>query len=294
MKNLSFILLAILALNACNSNNTTPDDTMVVKDKTIVEFNSPGVVAEKYPSEFFTTKDWKLDYMAPDMKNIYFSIARKAPFVRPIIVFSNDTTKYNVWNRYDFYPASNGNDSILYSKNKYIKKTANGWSKVKSLGTMFEREDWGIMRMSVSDQGTYVFDDYKSNDVIRISRLEDGKRQAPILLSEEINVGKWTAHPFIAPDESYLIWDSEREGGFGNSDIYISFRQKDGSWGKAINLGEKINTHGEENTATITPDGKYMTFYRSIQKTREDGSKYWEGHKYWVKADFIRNLKPNL
>ncbi len=291
MKNPFLILLVILVLNACNSNTTTPDDTLVEKETTIPEFNTPGVIAEKYPPETFTTSDWNLEYISPDMKNIYFSIARKSPFVRPIIVLSNDTTKYNVWNRYDFYPASNGNDSILYSKNKYIKKTANGWSKVISLGAMFEREDWGIMRMSVSDKGTYVFDDYKSNDVIRMSRLKNGKRQAPELLSKEINVGKWTAHPFIAPDESYLIWDSDREGGFGDSDIYISFRQTDGSWGKAINLGENINTHGEENTATITPDGKFMTFYRSFQKTREDGSTYWEGNMYWVSGKIITDLR---
>ena len=55
-------------------------------------------------------------------------------------------------------------------------------------------------------------------------------------------MGEWKAHPFIAPDESYLIWDDEREGGYGDNDLYISFRQQDGSWGAAINLGDKINT----------------------------------------------------
>ena len=115
-----------------------------------LDITLPGLVAEKYPDEVLTTDDWVLEGVSPDLKETYISIARKAPFVRPIIVLSNDTTKYNVWNRYDFYPASNGNYSILYSKNKYIEKTANGWSKVKSLGPMFERDDWGIMRMSLS------------------------------------------------------------------------------------------------------------------------------------------------
>ena len=52
----------------------------------------------------------------------------------------------------------------------------------------------------------------------------------------------WTAHPFIAPDESYLIWDSEREGGFGESDLYISFRQDDGSWGLCHQYGRSRET----------------------------------------------------
>ena len=109
------------------------------------------------------------------------------------------------------------------------------------------------MRLSASAKGTYGFDDYKSNDVIRISKLKDGKRQAPTQMGPMVNTGKWTAHPFIAPDESYLIWDSEREGGHGASDLYISFRQKDGSWGSAINMGDKVNSDKWDAYASVTP-----------------------------------------
>jgi hypothetical protein len=95
----------------------------------------------------------------------------------------------------------------------------------------------------------------------------------------EINRGKYSAHPFIAADESYLIWDTEREDGFGESDLYISFRHKDGTWGKAINLGEQINTNAWEASGYVTPDGKYLFFNR--------------GHDlYWVDAHFIEALRP--
>lgn len=68
------------------------------------------------------------------------------------------------------------------------------------------------------------FDDYKSNDddAIRISTMMGGKRQAPQKIGPVINTGNMTAHPFIAPDESYLIWDSERENGYGDSDLHIT------------------------------------------------------------------------
>ena len=95
---------------------------------------------------------------------------------------------------------------------------------------MFDNKEYGIMRFSESAKGTYVFDDY-TIDVIRMSKLKDGKREEPTLLGKNINIGKWTAHPFIAADDSYLIWDSEREGGYGKSDLYISFKQKDGFLG---------------------------------------------------------------
>jgi len=140
------------------------------------------------------------------------------------------------------------------------------------------------MRLSASAKGTYVFDDYK-NEVVRISRLKDGKRQAPKKMSSVVNIGKWTAHPFIAPDESYLIWDSEREGGLGDSDLYISFKQKDGSWGPAINMGDKVNSDKADFYASVTPDGKYILFNRTVNK------KPLNVDIYWVDAQIIETLK---
>ena len=53
-----------------------------------------------------------------------------------------------------------------------------------------------------------------------------------------------------------------------NSDLYISFRQKDGSWGPAINMGDKVNSDKWEAYASVTSDGKYILFNRRM----DDGS----------------------
>ncbi|MEL6660712.1 MAG: hypothetical protein AAFR36_29875 [Bacteroidota bacterium] len=76
------------------------------------------------------------------------------------------------------------------------------------------------------------------------------------------------------------------------SDNYISFRQQDGSWGPAVNMGEQINSELVENGARLTPDGKYLLFGRSEEKVREDGSTYWETTDYWVDANIIEHLRP--
>ena len=103
----------------------------------------------------------------------------------------------------------------------------------------------------------------------------------------EINTGTFLSHPFIAPDESYLLFDAEREDGFGESDIHISFKQKDGTWGNGINLGDKINTNAWEASASITPDGKYLFFSRNV------GSDEFENVDiFWVDAQFMENLRP--
>ena len=93
----------------------------------------------------------------------------------------------------------------------------------------------------------------------------------------------WTAHPFIAADESYIIWDSENEGGYGAVDLYISFKQQDGSWGAAINFGDKINTDGPDSGGYVSPDGKYFFFNRKISHEDSD--------IFWVDAQIIESLK---
>jgi len=199
----------------------------------------------------------------------------------------------NIWQQYTQFQR---NGEITFSPDGkrrhmaegYKDRIGDGWSERKSLGPMFNRKDWGIMRLSASANGTYVFDDYKSNDEIRISTIKNGQRQAPIKMSEVVNTGKWTAHPFIAPDESYLIWDSEREGGFGGSDLYISFKQHDGSWGAAINMGAQINSDNWDAYASVTPDGKYILFNRGVDMKSDPTNV----DIYWVNAQIIEHLKP--
>jgi len=161
---------------------------------------------------------------------------------------------------------------------RYKERAQDGWSEIKSLGSPFE--EIPIMRLTASSKGTYVFDEMnkKGNGILRYSRLINGKREAPKPLSKEINMGKWNAHPFISPNESYILWDGERNSGFGDNDIYISFKQQNGLWGSAINLGSKVNTGAEENGAYVTPDGKYLFFNRN-------------GDIYWLDAKIIENLR---
>lgn len=249
----------------------------------------PGLTAEPIVSEPGFPKGWELgQFHGSEFEEFYFTPTIDSPFASTVVVFRKEN---NVWKKHEFHRMLSGDNNVLYDEAKYIERTDGGWSKIKSLGPKFNREDWGIMRLSASARGTFVFDDYKNNDVIRISRIKDGKREEPQLLGEQINTGKWTAHPFIAHDESYLIWDSERKEGFGGADIYISFKQKDGSWGPAINFGDKINSKLWENGAMVTSDGKYLIYGRSEQKIREDGTSYWESQKFWVDAQIIEELR---
>ena len=296
MKKTYLVLLCVWALFiiACADKKQDTEDAIVATppiEDPFLDQKRPGLTAIPFAPGIESKEGWVLggDF-GPDSDEFYMVNSRQGGYAPQVIVFRKEG---RTWNKHHFLQTHSTDSNRLYRRNKYIERTETGWSKMKSIDALLEREDWGIMRVTASKMGTYVFDDYKSNDVIRMSRIKDGVREAPKLLGKEINVGKWTAHPVIAPDESYLIWDSEREGGYGDSDIYVTFKQPDGSWGKAINLGDTVNTAAADFSSWITPDGKYLFFWRTEEKTNPDGSTSRESGKYWVSTQVIENLRPN-
>ena len=241
------------------------------------EIFAPGVVSTEH-------RNWNGSF-TPDMKEYYLVSNNKKTRKTTSIVFKS---KNNRWYKTVLESGMGGfispDGKTMYHGKRYRELTSGGWSELKGLGSPFE--EIGIMSLKASLKGTYVFDEkgINGNGILRYSRLIDGKREAPRSFSKEINTGKWTAHPYIAPDESYIIWDSENDGGYGGVDLYISFQQQDGSWGRAINFGDKINTKGPDSGGYVSPDGKYFFFNRKVNSEDTD--------IYWVDARIIETLRP--
>ena len=120
------------------------------------------------------------------------------------------------------------------------------------------------------------------HDIYR-ARMVGGRFEHPENLGAPINTASADFDPFIAPDGSYLIFASDRPGGFGNADLYISFRGKDGSWSVPRNLGAPVNTPYLEYSPMLSPDGKYL-FFTSGRGGADD--------IYWVDARVIEPLRP--
>jgi Tol biopolymer transport system component len=90
--------------------------------------------------------------------------------------------------------------------------------------------------------------------------------------------------PYVDPDEDFLLFSSNRPGGFGKHDIYVCFRNPDGSWTQPQNLGASVNSPEEDFAPLITPDGKYLFFIS--QKAGDAGM-----NAYWVRARIIEDLR---
>lgn len=285
--NFILILLSVLFLVACHTKKQNPKNSKAPDSPTIespyLGQKPPGLLPELFAPAIIQTEHREAEAaFSPDLKEFYFR-RRGGKYKNNTLVVVQ--YKENRWTESVVPPRAGEpfislDGKILYLGNKYRERTNSGWSEVKSLDAPFN--DIPIMRLTVSSKGTYYFDEATEEGPIRYSRLIDGNREKPKTL--KIDLGKFNAHPFIAPDESYLIWDDQRESGYGKADLYISFRQKDGSWGAAINFGDKINTEFGEAYGSMSPDGKYFFFHRGFGGDT--------GDIFWVDAQIIETLRP--
>lgn len=97
-------------------------------------------------------------------------------------------------------------------------------------------------------------------DIFVSERGASGKWRTPKALNEPINSPATDLAPWLAPGDSILFFSSDRFGGFGGLDIYVSFRQPNGTWGPVYNMGEPINSAADERYTTMTRDKKTLLF----------------------------------
>jgi len=165
-------------------------------------------------------------------------------------------------------------------------RTAQGWSEPSSLGDTVNSKK-GDYYPTLTDKGDLYFcsrrDGGKGGHDIYRARYVDGRFERPENLGAPINTEAWEFDPFIAPDESYLIFSSSRPGGLGKWDLCVSFRAKDGSWSAPRSMGDAINSPANDFSPMVSPDGKYL-FFASDRAGSND--------IYWVDARVIEPFRP--
>lgn len=196
-----------------------------------------------------------------------------------------------------------------YTGIAYIEREDGGWSELKHIEFGEDYQGGFGVSPTVALNGNLYFTLWPTNKkgIIHISRYENGKYQMPEQLSDAINkIGG--NHPHIAPDESYIIYDWEASSqGESPNDLFISFRDRDGSWMDPVNLGEGVNSHYDERRPFVSFDGKYLFFastrinpelpdepisLKELQKLTNVHANGFQ-HIYWVDASIIEEVKPD-
>ena len=205
-------------------------------------------------------------------------------------------------------PVDNESDQPKDMDIWYVEKINGFWSEPVNLGSPINTEHTEV-NQSVADNGNIY---YQYNEIIGLksdiyfSRYVNGAYQKPEKMKYGINTEFNEASPFIAPDESYLIFHSNRPGSIGSMDLYISFRDTDNSWSEPVNMGNTVNTPAPDSGPVVTNDGKYLFFssYMTLNPRIFRGKSYNElielynhpqnGYMtaFWVDAGIIEKLRP--
>ncbi len=149
----------------------------------------------------------------------------------------------------------------------YAQKINGKWTRPRNAGSTINTKNWETQPSFSSDGKTLYFirgivtrEGIKNPDIYFSTIGEDGKFSEPVRLSDNINTPEGEESVFIHPDNQSLYFSSEGHPGMGGLDIFVSKKQADGSWGKAINLGYPINTFVDDNSCVVDANGKLAYF----------------------------------
>jgi len=172
-----------------------------------------------------------------------------------------------------------------------IRLTGTGWTEPQRLPFPINTEEFHDANPCFAKNGTLYFTSqreggYGRSDLYR-SELTDGEYRESENLGPVINTEFSEFDLQIAPDESYIVFVSNRPGGHEcmgyRNDLYVSFRKNNGSWTEPQNLGEEVNTIGGV-ALTLTSDAKYLLFTGQGKEPNCD--------IHWVSTKIIEKLKP--
>jgi len=153
-----------------------------------------------------------------------------------------------------------------YREDFYVSRMENGnWSIASFMGEPLASEQ-NEGAPSITPDGRKIYftacnreDGFGSCDIYAAKRTGDSWSE-PQNLGTPVNTHSWEAQPSVSADGRTLYFASNRSGGKGNMDIWKSTKEDDGSWSDPVNLGDVINTPGNEMSPFIHLDGRTLYF----------------------------------
>lgn len=159
-----------------------------------------------------------------------------------------------------------------------VERTRDGWGTPTRLSDAINTDAYEF-HPQVDAAGDLYFatdgrtDSYGDADLY-VSKFENGEYLPAQNLGPQINTAAREWDAYVSPDDSYMLFKSNRPGGYGGMDIYIS-EHKRGTWTTPRNAGPAVNTELDDDTGDVTPDGRFLIFARS-----QPGAEFWD--MYWI------------
>ena len=216
----------------------------IIADISIPELLSKGLIVERLDENVNSDISELNPLLSPDGKTLYFSRRNHPGNVGGV------TDKEDIW---------------------YSELGPDGkWTLAKNMGPEFNNENPNFINaVSATPDGKSVI------VLLGNKYLENGKMQAGVSVSDNLN-GKWSkptalnikndynfnekANYFMANTRKALLMSVERADTQGGRDLYVSFNESDTQWSEPLNLGDVINTAGEETAPFLAGDNVTLYF----------------------------------
>ena len=154
-------------------------------------------------------------------------------------------------------------------------RSPQGWTEPRPLPQYLQLGNWQADAMITADGSALLFaanyategEERPSLNIFVSERGEDGRWSEPYSIGSVINTQGMERSPFLHPDMKTLYFSSDREGGFGELDVWVSRRLSDTCWtcwSEPENLGAQINTRGRDCWYKISADGKSAYYARKV------------------------------
>ncbi len=163
----------------------------------------------------------------------------------------------------------------------YVERENDGWSTAKLLDFPPNSKKWQLYGCQVANGNIYYtgkLEEQSKEFQLCVSTFNGETWSEAILMDEKFNCSAVNWTPYVSPDESYIIFSSDRKAsgkGYDACDLYISYKDENNEWSEPIDMGENINTNEIERFPWVSPDGKYLFFVRGF------------GDVYWVTTKII-------
>ena len=287
------LLLAFQMVN-CKKNSTDPEDEISYTDLTGEYFGQepPGTEPVLFaPDILKATSSWwwhSPPVFSPDGDELFFCryfnenpSHVKMFYMRCIndkwttpeqVPFTDTNYDNNPFFSVDgnsLYIISTRSDGIFF----VVHKTENGWTEPHPINIPVLPSMSAGQHFSLSAGKSLCIEIFNgSDDDIYLFNYDNLNYTTSERLS--FNSDYTDVTPCIDPNEEYIIFSSHRPGGYGQGDLYISFKRADNTWSEAVNMSEKINSGGSDLWPCISPDGNYL-FFVTNGKGEEGFNPYW-------------------
>ena len=209
--------------------------------------------------------------------------------------------------QYEYFPVLTADEQTLvftrnqrsqrgdYQEDFYVSVASEdgSWARARNLGEPINTSDnEGAQTITADGQQLFFIGCNRKSgkgscDIYHAFR-NGSKWGMPRNIGSPVNTSKWESQPSVSADGKTLYFVSNRSGGSGGMDIWVTQLAPNNEWTVPRNLGDKINTPFSEETPFIHPDGKTLYFTsnghvgmgeKDIYVTRKDADGDWSEPK---------------